>query len=74
MTIQMLTEKSYFVSARGSKMTLTRVDEYCGKWQMETDNASRRAYGGLGVRYFDNLQQVEKAYKSWKGISSLIEE
>jgi hypothetical protein len=72
MTIQMLTENSYFVSARGSKMTLTKINEYCGIWQMETDNASHRAYRGLGVRYFDNLQQVEKAYKSWKGISLLV--
>lgn len=72
--IQMLSDNTFFLQSRGNKMTLRQVNESYGKWEMQTENASQRAYGGLGLRHFDNLQQVEKHYKSWRGIASLVSE
>ena len=60
------------MEARGNKMMLTQRNTIYGKvWEMYVDNASRRAWHGLGVKEFDTLQEVEKYYKSWKGISTL---
>ncbi len=54
-------------------MTLKKVDSLYGSWEMQTDNASIRAYQSLGIQYFDNLEQIEHKYKSWKGITLLAQ-
>ncbi|MBL0436796.1 hypothetical protein JD543_04870 [Aeromonas caviae] len=71
--IEMLADGSYSVKARGNKMILRHVQSSLGQWSVTTDNASHRAYRGLGVRYFNSLREVEKSYKSWRGIAELVE-
>lgn len=71
--IEMLADGSYSVKARGNKMILRHVQSILGQWSVTTDNASHRAYRGLGVRYFNSLREVEKSYKSWRGIAELVE-
>lgn len=69
--ITLLENGTFYLESRGSKMTLQRSDLY--GWEMHTDNASHRAYRGLGIKTFRTLDEVEKAYKSWRGISLLME-
>jgi len=69
----MLADGSYSVTARGNKMILRHVKSSFGQWSVTTDNASHRAYRGLGVRYFNSLREVENNYKSWRGIAELVE-
>lgn len=71
--IEMLADGSYSVKARGNKMILRHIQSILGQWSVTTDNASHRAYRGLGVRYFNSLREVEKSYKSWRGIAELVE-
>lgn len=70
--IQQIDENTYTLSARGSDMKLKRREK--GGWEMFTDNASRRAHRGLGHKTFATLLEVEAQYKSWRGISKLVEE
>lgn len=48
------------------------------KWREYADRLSRplsqKAYGGLGWKTFETLAEVEAHYKSWRGISKLVEE
>lgn len=71
--INVLDANRFHLESRGNVMTLVFDAEF-NWWEMHTDNASHRAYGGPGIRIFDDLKQVEKAYKSWKGISVLAED
>ncbi len=70
--IQQLDDNTFYLESRGNKMTLRRIHNCFGEWEMMTNNASVRAYRTPGVKYFDDLAQVEKQYKSWRGISALI--
>ena len=73
--IQILDKNKFYLESRGMKMTLTKEHSaVTGEfWRMHVDNASSRAYSGLGVREFDTIEQVEQHYKSWRGIAALIE-
>ncbi|MNJ54822.1 hypothetical protein D3C77_502800 [compost metagenome] len=62
-------DNTFTLSSRGHAMTLQRTGQ---GWVMFTDNASRRAYGGLGAREFDSLEAVEAHYKSWRGVALLV--
>jgi hypothetical protein len=70
--IEMVDDKTFRVSNRGSMMTLTKQDD--GTWTVGTHNACTRAYRGQfgSYRYFATLADVEAAYKSWRGIAVLI--
>jgi hypothetical protein len=57
-------------NGKGTTMVLS-FNEVCGYWQMMSDNAARRAYRTLGVKTFRSLAEVERAYKTWRGISAL---
>lgn len=70
--IKQLNLTTFELSARGNEMTLKWNDTYdC--WEMLTVNASTRAYNGVmpSIKFFDSLEQVEKKYKSWRGIVAL---
>lgn len=41
-------------------------------WRVYVENAAVRAYGTLGSKDFDSLADVEKKYKSLRGIEALI--
>lgn len=69
--IQLVKPGVFFTKARGSEMTLSKVKNNLGNWQMETKNASQRAHRGLGIKYFDSLEQIEKQYKCWRGIAQI---
>jgi hypothetical protein len=62
---------SYSLTSRGNQFTLIHT---CDQWQMWTNNAATRAWnrGGPSLRVFDTLEQVEAAYKSWRGIVALV--
>jgi hypothetical protein len=71
--IEIIKPGVFFTKSRGSEITLTEINcPSSGRWQMETNNASQQAYRGLGIRYFDSLELVEKNYKSWQGIANLV--
>ena len=70
--ISALPDGGFYLESRGHKMTLT-FDNNLNLWEMHTDNASSRAWRGLGVRFFDSLEEVERSYKSWRGVSQLTE-
>ncbi len=67
----MLTETEYTLDSRGSKFTLKKEAEL---WVMYVTNAATKAYrrGYCVPKYFDSLKDVEKKYKSWYGISQLV--
>ena len=58
-------------NGRGTTMTLS-FNKTLGRWQMTSDNASRRAWRGLGVSLYETLDEVEAKYKTWRGISALV--
>lgn len=72
--INQLNETTYQTTARGMTLTLTAVDYNFGKWVVEVDNASARAWnrGRPAWKYFDTLDEVEARYKSFRGIAALI--
>ncbi|EBZ0015925.1 hypothetical protein D5X65_20550 [Salmonella enterica subsp. enterica serovar Suberu] len=64
----MLESGDFFLVSRGHKMTLT-FDRNLGRWEMNTDNAASRAWRTLGIKIFNYLEEVERSYKSWRGVS-----
>jgi hypothetical protein len=71
--ITQIDSNTFYLESRGNKMTLSREQDTLGQfWRMSTDNASHRAYRGLGVKEFASLEAVEKHYKSWRGVSLLL--
>lgn len=68
--IQQIDDNTFTLFARGSAMTLKRNADRT--WTMSVDNASRRAWGTLGMKDFGTLAEVEQHYKSWRGITKLI--
>jgi hypothetical protein len=70
--IAVLEDGSFYLESRGHKMKLS-FDASLNLWEMHTDNASRRAYRGLGLKFFCSLDEIERTYKSWRGVSLLIE-
>jgi len=71
--IEMLDENTFVASSRGNKMILRRENSSAGAWSVTTDNASHRAWRGLGVSYFPSLKEVEQRYKTWRGVSLLVD-
>lgn len=71
--ITMVNDKKYTLRARGCDFTLEQQEN--GKWWMTVMNAAVRAYNnGFSMpKEFDSLKDVEKQYKSWAGISQLVE-
>ncbi|HAT7708268.1 TPA: hypothetical protein JAX41_004721 [Enterobacter roggenkampii] len=69
--ITLQNDGSYYLEARGNKMTL-RYHADWDQWEMFCDNAARRAYNGPGVTMFNSLKEVEKKYKTWAGICQVV--
>lgn len=67
--IQQISETEFRLERGGHTMTLSR-DEF--GWHMFTENACTRAWDSLGFRRFSTLADVEKHYKSWRGLSALV--
>jgi len=65
-------ENTFTLTARGSQMTL---EPHRKGWRMKTINASTRVWGmgGESWKEFETLAEVEKHYKSWRGISALVD-
>jgi adenosyl cobinamide kinase/adenosyl cobinamide phosphate guanylyltransferase len=71
--IQQLTEAGdKFELVRGNHTMTLSKDEF--GWNMVTHNPSTRAWNNEfgSFRRFSNLLEVEKVYKSWRGVSSLV--
>lgn len=57
-------------NGRGTLLTLVRMS--AGYWLVSADNAAARAYRSIG-KAFPSLDDVEAAYKTFRGISALIQ-
>lgn len=70
--IQMITADEFKLSARGCDYTLKREGD---RWAMYVVNAAVRAWNrGFAIpKYFPDLGEVEKKYKAWRGIVSMLD-
>ena len=70
--IQMVDENTFKLNTRGCEMTLKRDGD---GWEMYTVNAAVKAWNrGVAIpKFFATLAEVEAKYKTWSGISSLVE-
>lgn len=70
-SIQQTDAGAYVVQSRGSQMTLQQTSK---GWRVTTRNAATRVWGlgGESSKDFDSLSDVERHYKSWRGISALL--
>lgn len=69
--IVQIDETSYAIAVRGSSMVLEQTAK---GWRVKTRNAATRVWGlgGESWKDFDTLADVERHYKSWRGITALI--
>lgn len=72
--IEKIADGQIRVKTRGAVITATKRfnTDHSTHWQVYTDNASHRAYRGTLGKSFDSIAELEKAYKSLKGVSKLI--
>lgn len=71
--IQQIDSDTYQQSKGAHTMTLKRASE--GRWEMMTSNPSTRAWNRMpSIKTFPSLADVEKNYKSWFGVTQLIED
>ncbi|HBO7921885.1 TPA: hypothetical protein L5C37_006199 [Pseudomonas aeruginosa] len=70
-SFQQIDDTSYAVQARGSSMVLEQTKK---GWRVKTRNAATRVWGlgGESWKDFDTLADVERHYKTWRGIAALI--
>lgn len=69
--VQQINETTYTASnGTGTELTLVKKDG--GYWEVWAQNAATRAYRTLGVKIFWSLADIEKNYKTFRGISALI--
>lgn len=70
--IQQLDEKRFSLEVRGMQMTL---EPYRDGWRMKVVSATTRVWslGGESWKEFNSLAEVEAKYKSWRGITSLLD-
>lgn len=70
--IQMISDTEFKTVSRGNEFTLIKEKD---RWAMYVVNAAVRAWnrGFAAPKYFNSLQEVEEKYKTWRGISQLIE-
>lgn len=70
-TIIQTADNTYTASnGKGTELMLTKKDG--GYWEVMAQNAATRAYRTLGVKIFWTLDEVEKSYKTFRGLASLI--
>lgn len=57
-------------NGRGTELMITKKDG--GYWEVMAQNAATRAYRSLGVKIFWTLADIEKSYKTFRGLAALI--
>ena len=72
MTFITQTAENTFVAnnGRGTELQLRKRDG--GYWEVMAHNAATRAYRTLGVKIFWSLDEIEKNYKTFRGLAALI--
>jgi hypothetical protein len=70
--IQQVSATEFKLTKGAHQMAIKRNED--GSWSMTTHNPSTHAWRGhLGSqKRFETLSDVEKHYKSWRGISALV--
>jgi hypothetical protein len=70
--IEIVSSTEFRLTRGQHRMTLRK--QTWGSWEMYTDNVAARAYnhGFPGVHTFRTLEEVERRYKSWRGIAALV--
>lgn len=70
-TIIQTADNTYTASnGKGTELKLVKME--AGYWQVWAMNAAVRAYRTPGVKIFWHLSEIEKAYKTFRGISALL--
>lgn len=73
--IKKLNKQTYYLDNKDTKMMLTQKQTCYGKvWEMYIANQKMHSQRNLIVREFDTLEDVEKYYKSWKGLCKVAKE
>jgi hypothetical protein len=71
--IQQIDQNTFQQTKGPNTMTLQRSNT--GGWEMVTSNPSTRAWNGFpSIKRFESLDEVERKYKSWFGVTKLIED
>jgi hypothetical protein len=69
MILDQIDADTFKTKARGCEFTITRRPD---GWRVMVINAATRAWRSLGTKDFPTLEEVEKHYKSLRGIAALI--
>jgi hypothetical protein len=67
------TSENTYSADNGRGTSLTIVKKGGGWWEVHSANAATRAWRSLGVKVFWELADIEKAYKTFRGIAALIQ-
>jgi ribosomal protein S1 len=65
-----ISEKEFFTKSGNTELTLVHNDMY--GWHVYANNPATRAYKSLGFKQLGSIANVEKTYKAFRGISTLI--
>ena len=69
-TIIQTAENTYTAdNGKGTSLTLVKME--AGYWLVSADNAAARAWRSIGKTFW-SLAEVESKYKTFRGISALI--
>ncbi len=72
--IQVIAENTYFVQARGQRITVQKNPETMTiPWSVFVDNASARVWnrGLSSSKWFNSLEEIEAQYKSLRGLCAV---
>lgn len=72
MTTIIQTNENTFTANNGKGTELTLIKSEVGYWTVIASNAATRAYRSLGANTFWSLAEVEKSYKTFRGLAALI--
>lgn len=72
MTTIIQTNENTFTANNGTGTELTLIKSEVGYWTVIASNAATRAYRSLGAKTFWSLEDVEKSYKTFRGLAALI--
>lgn len=67
--IMVMENGQYMTKTRGTTLVLEKKPY---GWQVSANNAAVQAWRSLGVKIFNNLEEVEARYKSFRGIKQLL--
>lgn len=73
MTYITQTANDTYTANNGNGTELTLIKSEVGYWTVIASNAATRAYRTLGAKTFWSLADIEAKYKTFRGLSALID-